>query len=74
MTTIPTQLGAYTIDREIGRGGMGVVYLGHDTKLDRAVAIKALPEQMAQDPDRMARFDREAKTLAQLSHPNDAGI
>ncbi|MHC4977263.1 MAG: protein kinase domain-containing protein, partial [Planctomycetota bacterium] len=74
MTSLPSQLGPYAIDREIGRGGMGVVYLGHDTKLDRAVAIKALPEHLAQDPDRLARFEREAKTLAQLNHPNVAGI
>ncbi len=53
---------------------MGVVYLGRDTKLDRPVAIKALPEHLAEDPDRLARFEREARTLAQLSHPNVAGI
>ncbi|MCB9838571.1 MAG: serine/threonine-protein kinase [Phycisphaeraceae bacterium] len=74
MTDPPKQLGPYTIDREIGRGGMGVVYLGHDTRLDRPVAIKALPEHLAQDPDRLARFEREAKTLASLNHPNVAGI
>ncbi len=67
-------VGPYTIEREIGRGGMGVVYLGRDTTLDRAVAIKALPEHLAEDPERLARFEREAKTLAQLSHPNVAGI
>jgi len=69
-----TQLGPYRIDRELGRGGMGVVHLGHDTRLDRPVAIKALPEHLADDPDRLARFEREAKTLASLSHPNIAGI
>jgi len=53
---------------------MGVVYLARDTRLDRDVAIKALPEHLAQDPDRLARFEREAKTLAQLNHPNVAGI
>ena len=68
------RLGPYEIEAEIGRGGMGVVYLGRDTKLDRAVAIKALPEHLSDDPDRLARFEREAKTLAQLSHPNVAGI
>lgn len=68
------QIGAYTIDREVGRGGMGVVYLGHDTRLDRAVAIKSLPSEVAADPDRLARFEREARTLAQLDHPNLAGI
>jgi len=53
---------------------MGVVYLGHDTRLDRPVAIKALPEHLAGDPDRLARFEREARTLASLSNPNIAGI
>jgi serine/threonine-protein kinase len=53
---------------------MGVVYLGHDTRLNRQVAIKTLPEHLAEDPERLARFEREAKTLAQLSHPNVAGI
>ena len=67
-------VGPYTIVRELGRGGMGVVYLGCDTRLDRQVAIKALPEHLAQDPDRLARFEREARTLAQLTHPNVAGI
>jgi Tol biopolymer transport system component len=53
---------------------MGVVYLGHDARLDRKVAIKALPEHLAGDPDRLARFEREAKTLASFSHPGIAGI
>jgi len=53
---------------------MGIVYLARDTRLDRDVAIKALPAHLAQDPDRLARFEREAKTLAQLNHPNVAGI
>ncbi|MHC5005024.1 MAG: protein kinase domain-containing protein, partial [Planctomycetota bacterium] len=74
MSPAPAQLGPYTIDRELGRGGMGVVYLGHDTRLDRRVAVKVLPEHLAQDPDRLARFEREARTLAQLNHPNVAGI
>ncbi|UCD75728.1 MAG: serine/threonine-protein kinase, partial [Phycisphaerales bacterium] len=64
----------YIITREIGRGGMGVVYLARDTRLDRDVAIKALPEHLAADSARLARFEREAKTLAQLSHPNIAAI
>jgi Tol biopolymer transport system component/predicted Ser/Thr protein kinase len=68
------RVGVYEIERELGRGGMGVVYLGRDTRLDRQVAIKALPEHLAQDPDRLARFEREARTLAQLNHPNVAGI
>ncbi len=67
-------IGPYTITRELGRGGMGVVYLGRDTRLDRDVAIKALPEHLASDPDRLARFEREARTLASLNHPNLAGI
>ena len=67
-------IGAYRIERELGRGGMGVVFLGRDTRLDRAVAIKALPDHLAHDPDRLARFEREARALAQLSHANVAGI
>jgi predicted Ser/Thr protein kinase len=70
----PTRIGAYPIEREIGRGGMGVVYLGRDERLKRAVAIKVLPEAFALDPDRLARFEREARLLAALSHPNIAGI
>jgi eukaryotic-like serine/threonine-protein kinase len=53
---------------------MGIVYLGRDTRLDRAVAIKALPDEFATHPDRLARFEREAKVLASLNHPNIAGI
>jgi Tol biopolymer transport system component len=68
------RIGPYAIARELGRGGMGVVYLATDPRLDRRVAIKALPEHLASDPDRLARFEREAKTLASLNHPNVAGI
>ena len=68
------QIGPYRIVREIGRGGMGVVHLARDTRLDRDVAIKELPEIFAQDPTRLERFEREAKALATLSHPNLAGI
>ena len=74
MSGTPDQIGPYTIDRELGRGGMGVVYLATDPRLDRKVAIKALPEHFAQDPERLARFEREARLLASLSHPNIAGV
>ncbi|MEM9066289.1 MAG: protein kinase [Planctomycetota bacterium] len=69
-----SRIGTYQIEHEIGRGGMGVVYLGRDMSLDRAVAIKALPPELADDPSRLERFEREAKTLAQLSDPHIAGI
>ena len=67
-------IGPYTVEAEIGRGGMGVVYRAMDTRLGRPVAIKVLPEDLADDPDRLARFEREARTLAALNHPNVAGI
>jgi eukaryotic-like serine/threonine-protein kinase len=69
-----TRLGVYEITAQIGEGGMGQVYRARDTKLDRGVAIKILPEAFAQDADRLARFQREAKTLALLNHPNIAAI
>jgi len=69
-----TRIGAYPIERELGRGGMGIVYLAHDLKLQRAVAIKVLPEGFAQDPERLSRFEREARLLASLNHPNIAAI
>ena len=69
-----TKLGPYEIVAPLGAGGMGEVYRARDTKLGRDVAIKALPPQFAQDPDRLARFEREAKLLASLTHPNIAGI
>jgi serine/threonine protein kinase len=68
------RVGIFDVQREIGRGGMGVVYLATDTRLNRQVAIKALPEHLASDPVRLERFEREAKTLAQLNHSNLAGI
>ncbi len=74
MLTSGTRIGAYEIEHEIGRGGMGVVYRAVDTRLGRAVAIKALPPELAADADRLARFEREARTLASLSHPNVAAI
>jgi serine/threonine protein kinase/Tol biopolymer transport system component len=64
----------YEISAEIGRGGMGEVYQAKDTKLGRDVAIKVLPEEFARDTDRVARFQREAKLLASLNHPNIAAI
>jgi Tol biopolymer transport system component len=70
----PERIGPYPIEREVGRGGMGVVYLGRDTRLDRRVAIKVLPDALAADPDRLARFEREARVVASLNHPNIAGI
>src|ERR1700675_2238938 len=69
-----TRLGPYEIFAPIGKGGMGEVYRAKDTKLKREVAIKVLPEAFARDPERMARFQREAKVLASLNHPNIAGI
>src|SRR5215467_8967119 len=64
----------YRITVKLGEGGMGEVYRATDTKLDRDVAIKILPESFAQDAGRMARFEREAKVLASLNHPNIAAI
>jgi len=64
----------YEIVEPIGKGGMGEVYRAKDTKLDRDVAIKVLPEEFAQDDERLGRFEREAKLLASLNHPNIAGI
>jgi serine/threonine protein kinase len=68
------KLGPYEILAPIGAGGMGEVYRARDTKLDREVAIKILPAALAQDPERLARFEREAKVLASLNHPNIAQI
>ena len=73
-TSAPSRIGAYPIERELGRGGMGVVYLARDPRLDRAVAIKVLPDAFAHDPERIARFEREARLLASLHHPNIGGI
>ena len=69
-----TTLGPYHVTAKIGEGGMGVVYRARDTKLDRDVALKVLPDAFTQDPDRLARFEREAKVLASLNHPNIAAI
>src|SRR6266704_5961188 len=69
-----TRLGPYEILSALGAGGMGEVYRARDTTLNRDVAIKVLPDLFASDPDRMARFTREAQTLASLNHPNIAHI
>src|SRR5579862_7286331 len=69
-----TKLGVYEILTPLGAGGMGEVYRARDTKLDREVAIKVLPEAVAHDPERLARFEREAKMLAAMNHPNIAHI
>jgi Tol biopolymer transport system component len=74
MITAGTRLGPYEIVSALGAGGMGEVYQAHDTKLGRDVAIKVLPEAFAHDPDRLSRFQREAKMLAALNHPAIATI
>src|SRR4051812_17157423 len=71
---IGTKLGPYEILAPLGAGGMGEVYRATDTNLGRDVAIKVLPDSFAADVDRVARFTREAKTLASLNHPNIAAI
>ena len=74
--TIPsgTRLGPYEVLAPLGAGGMGEVYRARDTRLDRDVALKTLPTDLVADPDRLARFSREAKVLAQLSHPGIASV
>ena len=67
-------LGPYSIIAKLGEGGMGEVYRARDTRLNRDVAIKVLPDLFSEDPDRLARFTREAQTLARLNHPNIAAI
>ena len=72
--TVGARLGPYEILGALGAGGMGEVYRARDTKLNRDVALKILPDAFASDPDRLARFTREAQTLASLNHPNIAAI
>ena len=71
---IGSTLGVYQVTAAIGAGGMGEVYKARDTKLDRDVALKILPDAFVNDPERLARFQREAKVLASLNHPNIAAI
>ncbi len=65
-----TTFGPYSVTAKIGEGGMGEVYRARDTKLDRDVALKVLPQAFTKEPDRLARFEREAKDLTSLNHPN----
>jgi serine/threonine-protein kinase len=74
MLTASTRLGPYEVVAPLGAGGMGEVYRARDTRLGREVAVKVLPELFAQDPDRRARFEREARAVAALSHPNILAI
>ena len=74
MLSVGTKLGPYEIVAQIGEGGMGLVYRARDTKLNRDVALKILPDAFASDPDRLARFTREAQTLASLNQSNIAAI
>src|SRR5688572_31716221 len=69
-----TRIGHYEIIGPLGAGGMGEVFRARDTKLNRDVAIKMLPEMVAMDPVRLARFEREARTLAAVNHPHIAQI
>jgi serine/threonine protein kinase len=71
---VGTKLGPYEVLAPLGAGGMGEVYRARDTKLNRDVALKVLPEAFARDPARMARFQREAQVLASLNHPNIASV
>ena len=64
------RLGPYEVISPLGEGGMGEVYRARDTRLERDVAMKVLPERLAEDPAALSRFEREAKALAALSHPN----
>jgi eukaryotic-like serine/threonine-protein kinase len=72
--TAGTRLGPYEIQSALGAGGMGEVFRARDVRLGREVAVKIVPELFANDPDRVARFAREAQVLASLNHPNIAAI
>jgi eukaryotic-like serine/threonine-protein kinase len=75
MTPTPgTRIGPYEVIASLGAGGMGEVYRARDTRLDRDVALKILPDAFASDPDRLLRFEREARTLASLNHPHIAQV
>ncbi len=71
---VGARLGHYAVTAKLGEGGMGEVWRATDTQLDRDVALKVLPEAFTSDPDRLARFEREAKVLASLNHPNIGAI
>src|SRR5215467_14495706 len=71
---VGARLGPYEILAPLGAGGMGEVYRAHDSKLDREVAVKVLPAHLTSDPDALSRFEREAKAVASLSHPNILSI
>ncbi len=73
-TEPPRTLGHYQVLEILGRGGMGVVYKGHDTRLDREVALKFLPPELTGDRERLSRFEREARLLASLQHANIAAV
>src|SRR5919108_1860467 len=69
-----TRLGLYDVVDTLGVGGMGEVYRARDTRLQRDVALKILPESYSSDPERLARFEREARVLASLNHPHIAAL
>jgi serine/threonine protein kinase len=74
MPEIGQTISHYRIKEKLGQGGMGEVFLAQDTALDRKVALKFLPDIFSGDPERLARFEQEAKLLASLNHPNIAAI